>query len=751
MVGGHVIGCRRTSQQHHIQTYEEKRETKKKASEIFEEDSLASANEKISKIKIASLNAYNLISRKKHKVKQIEALLREENIKILCLQETWMNEEILDTEIHIDEFRIYRQDRGGIRKGGGVLTYIDTSLTVTHEESYTNGVCDVIYTEIEDLNIAVINAYRPPSSDKESFNEILQKAREWTGQTQREIVLLGDLNFKSMNAWTESDKDGLREDIVGKKKTHWGRELAQAVDLLEFIEDNGLIQWVTDETRKDSILDLVFTNSTSMRGTEVIKNSVEFSDHNTVISTFLTARKEEKGEPPVNYHKSDLPLYKIEELEEEDWSRINKILFNQSWTGIAEMTADELQELIVNRYVEAIDAVAEKKTTKKAKKRTPIHLRGFIRAKRKAGKKLRNSKKLTENQIKEITRKIWIADLGMQNAARFKQEQEEKKAYTKIKSQAKLFYSYARKISNNRNPIGPFVKDGSVIRQEPASVLNEHYCSVFSKEEGDKLPDDYAWSIDDLPKDIEWISDLKFSVKDVSRIIKKISSTAAGPSGISPLLLKKTEQTMSPIVWRWCRTVIDSGMLPNINTLSIINPLLKPGKSAGDPASYRPVALTELLVRVLEKLIHNVMERHAEKHGLFGDEQHGFRKRHSTISNILRCQQRLLEERSRGKTVDTVFLDLSKAFDKVPTKMLVKRLKNCGYRGKILQFCRNFLEGRRQYTIANGRASEERDVTSGTPQGGCLSPLFFLLYISPLVAMLNTYSNNDDKQQEKTK
>ena len=174
------------------------------------------------------------------------------------------------------------------------------------------------------------------------------------------------------------------------------------------------------------------------------------------------------------------------------------------------------------------------------------------------------------------------------------------KAYEKIRSQAKLFYSYARKISNHRNPIGPFVKDGSVIHQEPASVLNEHSCSVFSEEEREKLPDNYAWSIEDLPKDIDWISDLKFSVKYVSKIIKKISSTASGPSGISPLLLKKTEQTMSPIIWRWCRTVIDTGMLPNINTLSIINPLLKPGKSAGDPASYRPVALTELLVRVLE-------------------------------------------------------------------------------------------------------------------------------------------------------
>ena len=159
---------------------------------------------------------------------------------------------------------------------------------------------------------------------------------------------------------------------------------------------------------------------------------MEFSDHNTVISTFLIAMKEEKGEEPITYHKSDLPLYKIKELEEEDWKRINSILFNQSWSGIAEMPAEELQNLIFNRYVDAINKVAEKKTTKRVRKKTPIHLRRFIRMKRKAGKQLRNSEKLSEEKIKKITEKIKIADLGMQNAARFKQENEEKKPYEKI-------------------------------------------------------------------------------------------------------------------------------------------------------------------------------------------------------------------------------------------------------------------------------------------------------------------------------
>ena len=87
----------------------------------------------------------NLISNKKHKVKHLEALLREEKISVLCLQESWLKDDILEAEVHIDEYRTYRQDRGGRRKGGGVITYVSTALTVTQEERYTNGVCDAIY------------------------------------------------------------------------------------------------------------------------------------------------------------------------------------------------------------------------------------------------------------------------------------------------------------------------------------------------------------------------------------------------------------------------------------------------------------------------------------------------------------------------------------------------------------------------------------------------------------------------------
>ena len=80
-------------------------------------------------------------------------------MRILCLQETWFNDEILEAETHIDGYINYRQDRGGDRKGGGTSTYVSTTLSVTRHESHSNGVCDTVYVEIEEMNLGIINIY----------------------------------------------------------------------------------------------------------------------------------------------------------------------------------------------------------------------------------------------------------------------------------------------------------------------------------------------------------------------------------------------------------------------------------------------------------------------------------------------------------------------------------------------------------------------------------------------------------------
>ena len=82
--------------------------------------------------------------------------------------------------------------------------------------------------------------------------------------------------------------------------------------------------------------------------------------------------------------------------------------------------------------------------------------------------------------------------------------------------------------------------------------------------------------------------------------------------------------------------------------------------------------------------------------------------------------------------VQSVFLDISKAFDRVWHLGLIYKLGRCGVSGKLLTLIESFLNDRKQRTVLNGRTSKWGSISSGVPQGSILGPLFFLIYINDL-------------------